>query len=140
MAKAPFGNAARATRRVASGIGCSSFARNDIRLLLPALLGARKRPTRPTEQGPVEFATSVLLSFHRGARRARHRARAKPGGACRAVRTCGIPEGSSRSEYQEDILKISSAMLMPTQGWAVAPRAPGRTRQYPSLARATGIG
>src|SRR3954454_23818209 len=65
MAKVPVGNAARATRRVASGIGCSSFARNDIRLL-PALLGARKRPTHPTDQGPVEFATSVNTSVTRG--------------------------------------------------------------------------
>src|SRR3954447_19013365 len=61
MTKVPFGNAARATRRVASGIGCSSFARNDIRLLLPALLGDRRRPTRPTDQGPVVFASSVTV-------------------------------------------------------------------------------
>src|SRR3954453_9592564 len=59
MAKVPFGNAARATRRVASGIGCSSSGRNDIRLLLPALVGAREQPNRSADQGPAEFATSV---------------------------------------------------------------------------------
>src|SRR3954447_4765312 len=59
MAKVPFGNAACATRRVASGIGCSSSGRNDIRLLLPALVGAREQPNRSADQGPAEFATSV---------------------------------------------------------------------------------
>src|SRR4051812_7493979 len=61
MAKVPFGNAARATRRVASGIGCSSSGRNDIRLLLPALVGAREQPNRSADQGPAEFATSVTV-------------------------------------------------------------------------------
>src|SRR3954447_3201568 len=63
MAKVPFGNAARATRRVASGIGGSSSARNDIRLLLPALIGAREQPNRSADQGPAEFATSVTRWF-----------------------------------------------------------------------------
>src|SRR3954453_23982392 len=61
MAKVPFGNAARATRRVASGIGCSSSGRNDIRLLLPALVGAREQPNRSADQGPAEFATRVHI-------------------------------------------------------------------------------
>src|SRR4051794_22751306 len=65
MAKVPLGNAARATRRVASGIGCSSSGRNDIRLLLPALVGAGEQPNRSADQGPAEFATSVSATCRR---------------------------------------------------------------------------
>ena len=62
-AKVPLGKAAWATRRVSSGIGCSSSGRNDIRLLLPALVGAREQPNRSADQGPAEFATSVNVGL-----------------------------------------------------------------------------
>src|SRR4051794_27167649 len=61
MARVPLGNAARAIRRVASGIGCSSSGRNDIRLLLPTLVGAREQLSRSADQAPAEFATSVTV-------------------------------------------------------------------------------
>src|SRR3954447_9525631 len=102
MAKVPFGNAACATRRVASGIGCSSSGRNDIRLLLPALIGAREQPNRSADQGPAEFATSVNVRVTRGQLAARCARRGARRGSATLTAHYGAGEGPATAAVAEE--------------------------------------